>query len=124
MFEMSFDAERALLTVVKTGFWSMNELRQFTGAFLTLDRDIRRKHPRYRIFADCRNYSVQSAEVSKAYTEIFDDLSRDHQGRFAILVPSALARLQAKHAMPHTIVEVFTDEAEAMRWLFDADAPQ
>jgi hypothetical protein len=117
MYEMSFDSGHALLTVTKSGFWSMADLRAFTGAFLTLDRELRRKHPGYRIFADCRAYSVQSADVSQAYTEIFDDLSTYHQGRFAIVVPSTLARMQARRAMPHAIVNVFTDPDEAMRWL-------
>jgi hypothetical protein len=117
MYDMSFDTECALLTVTKRGFWSMADLRAFTGAFLTLDRDLRRQHPRYRIFADCRAYSVQSADVSRVYTEIFDDISTYHQGRFAIVVPSALARMQAQRAMPHAIVNVFTDPAEAMQWL-------
>jgi hypothetical protein len=122
MYEMTYDPDRALLNVVKRGFWSIATFRDFVGDFLTLDRDIKRREPRYRIFADCRDYSVQSAEISEAYTELFDDLSVYHQGRFAIVVNSVLARMQAKRAMPHTIVEVFTDDDEAMRWLFEEGA--
>lgn len=121
MYNFSYDADTALMHVTKSGFWTLAEFRGFETAFMAHHREIVRTQPHYCVLGDCTDYSVQSAEISAAYTTFFDDFSRINRNRFAILVSSALAKMQAKRAMPHESIEIFTDRQQAMTWLF-ADA--
>lgn len=118
MYSFSYDPDRALMYVVKKGYWSLDKFHAFETDFLAHHRETIKKQPDYRLFGDCTEYSVQSVEVSEAYTQFFDIFSQINRNRFAILVSSILAKMQAKHAMSHDIVEVFTDREEAMTWLF------
>lgn len=123
MYNFSYDATRVLLTVVQQGYWSMQMFRDYECDYLAHHESIRRQHRTYRVIADCRDYPVQSTEVSAAFALLFDRLMRENKGRCAIITPSALNKMQAKHAIPYENVRVFPDTAQAKDWLFSDDSP-
>jgi hypothetical protein len=118
MFSFSYDAQRILLTVVQRGYWDMAEFRSYEREYLAQHSRIRLQHRNYRVIAECRDYPVQSAEVGIAFAALFDKLMNENKGHCAILTPSTLNKIQAKRAIPYANVQVFSDEQEAMDWLF------
>jgi hypothetical protein len=118
MFSFSYDPERVLLTVVQKGYWSMDVFRDFERDFLLQHDRIRSAHQNYRVFADCREYPVQSSEVGEAFGKLFMKLMAENKGYYAIIAASTLNKMQAKRAIPQPNVQVFSDTEEAMEWLF------
>jgi hypothetical protein len=118
MFSFSYDASRILLTVVQRGYWSIEVFRDYEREYLANHGRIRADNRNYRVFADCRDYSVQSADVGQAFALLFDKLMSENKGRCVIITPSTLSKMQAKRSIPYPNVQVFSDTDEAMEWLF------
>jgi len=118
MFSFSYDPGRVLLSVVQQGYWSMTVFRDFEREFLSQHDRIRLSHKNYRVFADCREYPVQSTEVGEAFGRLFTKLMDENKGHYAIIAASTLNKMQAKRAIPQPNVQVFSDTGEAMEWLF------
>ncbi len=124
MFSFSYDPGRVLLSVVQKGYWSMAVFRDFEREFLAHHERIKLGRKSYRVFADCREYPVQSTETGEAFGRLFDKLMAENGGHYAIIAASTLNKMQAKRAIPHSNVLVFSDPDEAMEWLFeDASLP-
>lgn len=118
MFSFSYDPTRVLLTVVQKGYWSMPVFRDFERDFLRNHDRIRLTRKCYRVFADCRDYPVQPTEIGEAFGTLFLKLMDENKGHYAIIAASTLNKIQAKRAIPHPNVQVFSDADEAMDWLF------
>jgi hypothetical protein len=118
MFSFSYDPERVLLTVVQKGYWSMAVFHDFEREFLAQHNRIRLARKSYRVFADCRDYPVQSTEIGEAFGKLFLKLMNENKGHYAIIAASTLNKIQAKRAIPQPNVQVFSDPDEAMDWLF------
>lgn len=118
MFSFSYDPGRVLLTLVQKGYWSMAMFRDFERDFLGHHERIRLARKSYRVFADCRDYPVQSTEIGEAFGKLFVRLMDENKGHYAIIAASTLNKIQAKRAIPQLNVQVFTDPEEAMLWLF------
>ena len=119
MFSFAYDPERVLLTVVQTGYWPMAVFRDYEREFLLHHDRIRLTHKNYRVFADCRDYPVQSTEIGEAFGALFGKLMSENKGHYAIIAASTLNKIQAKRAIPQPNVQVFSDPDEAMAWLFE-----
>ncbi|MBT2185882.1 hypothetical protein [Sphingobium nicotianae] len=122
MFELSYDPDRILMSIVQQGYWSMAEFREFEAQFSKLHNDIRKQHRNYRVIADCRDFAVQSPEIGQAFGVMFEKLVAENKGHYAILLQTTLNKLQAKRAIPQAHVHTFTDREEAMTWLFEDDS--
>ena len=68
------------------------------------------------IFSDCRNYPVQSAEVSEGWIALLGADTRVTQP-YAVLVGSTLGKLQAERLLGAPNLRVFLLEDEATAWL-------
>lgn len=119
MFSFSYDPARVLLTVVQKGYWNLPVFRDYERDYLAHHERIRLTHRNYRVFADCRDYPVQSTEIGEAFARLFDKLMGENKGHYAIVAASTLNKMQAKRAIPQPNVQVFTDPDEAMEWLFE-----
>jgi hypothetical protein len=120
MFTLGYDPGRILLSVVQQGYWQIAEFRDFEAQYLAQHRKIRTQCKNYRVFSDCRDFPVQSAEIGEAFAVLFQTLLGENMGRNAIIAATALNKLQARRAIPHRHVEIFaSDEIDkAMAWLF------
>lgn len=118
MFSFSYDPGRVLLSIVQKGYWSMAVFRDFEREFLAHHQRIKLGRKSYRVFADCREYPVQSTEIGEAFGKLFMKLMDENKGHYAIMAASTLNKIQAKRAIPQPNVQVFSDTEEAMEWLF------
>lgn len=121
MHSFSYDEDRALLTVVQQGYWSMADFRSYEREFLDRHAEIRKKQRHYRVLADCRDYPVQSGEVTDAFGAMFTTLMAENSARYAIVAASTLNKIQARRALPFANIQLFTDFNEAMAWLLESN---
>ncbi|WP_147418736.1 STAS/SEC14 domain-containing protein [Sphingobium terrigena] len=119
MFEFSYDPDRNLMRLVQADYWSLADFRAFEAEFTKRHMTIRRTSQNYRVLADCRDFPVQSAEISQAFGAFFDRILNENKGRYAIVASSMLNKLQARRALPQGNVQVFSEPDEAMAWLFE-----
>jgi hypothetical protein len=117
MHKLSYDPELALLEYDLTGYWSIEEFRRFEAELRAFHVQIRGDRTSYRVLANARDFAVQSAEVRTAFEALFEALSRENAGPFAVVVSSALNSIQAKRALPLARVRTFNDDGEARHWL-------
>jgi hypothetical protein len=117
MFDFSYDPGENLMSLVQSGYWSLADFRRFETEFVKLHTAIRKANRNYRVLADCRDFPVQSPEISEAFGQLFAMILDENKGRYAIVVGSILNKLQAKRALPQPHVHAFIDPKEAMAWL-------
>lgn len=118
-YSFSYDEQRVLLTLKQRGYWSLETFGRYEREYLAQHDHIRTRHRNYRVFADCADYPVQSTEVGEAFTALFAKLMSENKGHNAIIVSSALNRIQAQRLIPQPNVKIFTDGKAAMDWLFE-----
>lgn len=116
-YSFSYDEHRNLLTITQSGYWSLGIFDRFRQEFLALHSKILTCHPSYRVFAQCTDYPVQSHEVGEAFSVFFATLMHENKGRYAILVGSALNKMQAQRVLPQPHVKTFINGDTAMAWL-------
>jgi hypothetical protein len=117
MFKLSYDPELALLEYGLTGYWSMDDFRRFEAEIRACHAQIRTERTSYRVLSNASDFAVQSAEVRTAFEALFETLSRENDGPFAVVVSSALNSIQAKRVLPQAKVRTFSDDVEARHWL-------
>lgn len=113
----SYDEQSNLLKVTQSGYWSLEIFDRFKQEFLALHSEVLTRHHSYRVFAQCTDYPVQSHEVGEAFSVFFAKLMAENNGRYAILVGSALNKMQARRVIPQPHVKTFTSSDAAMAWL-------
>ena len=118
-YSFFYDEQRVLLTLKQRSYWSMETFVRYEQDYLAQHDRIRTRHRNYRVFADCVDYPVQSIEVGEAFAALFSKLMSENKGRYAIIVSSALNRIQAQRLIPQPNVKVFTEGKAAMDWLFE-----
>lgn len=118
MFEVETDHRRRLLKVTMTGFWTAETMASYYSAarkeFEALERTAGSKY----VLINMAAYSVQSPKIAEehaAYLRVFLEQGR---ARVAVVMPSALARMQAARVSSNLDYGIFKDEHEAMDWLF------
>jgi len=118
-FKVTYDAVHKLLELKLEGYWSMDDFREYEAEMGSKHVQITKRTPFYRVLSDVRDFAVQSKEVGEAFGNLSNYRGEAEFGRFAILVSSALSAMQAKHVSPNANVRVFTNEAEARKWLLE-----
>lgn len=119
MFSFSYDPDRVLLTITRSGYWTLQIFRDFEREFLGYHYKIRTQHRSYRVLSDCRDYPVQSQEIGEAVATSSGNILSENKGHYAIVTNSMLSTLQARRALPQDNVRIFPDMDEAMIWLFE-----
>ena len=120
-YQFSYDDDRTLMTIVQSGYWSMETFHAFEAEFLARHQEIFARHKNYRVLAECAEFKVQSNEVGVGFAQLFERIMAEFRGRYAIIAGSTMNKLQARRVIPYANVEIFTKEErqQAMTWLFE-----
>ena len=117
LYDLSFDEKSRIIYLRGHGFWDLDNVasleRDLTA---TINRAQASGEP-YSVLTDNRDLPIQSAQVMEALAKMSEAEIMTPTGRAAILVNRMLNKLQAERVAQHPNVRVFTDEAEARRWL-------
>jgi hypothetical protein len=126
MFTVEIDHINSIVTVVREGFFTLEEMEQSTRA--VRDAVIRLNASPYRLLADFRNFRPATPEVAEKLREILRYVSNTGAERVAHLVSSRVVLLQirrlAKETGIATVARQFEDEESARQWLISGqDTP-
>ena len=120
-FIIDVDRAKGLISAKAYQFWTLAVLEQFEARVRAEQDAIRRSGLRPLFLIDVREHGVQSREVVEGLQK-FADSEHCRPTKTAIIVESALYRLQAARigAAPHHAT--FRDEHDALEWLLQDEA--
>lgn len=118
MYKLDYDRDAGIVRMVVEGFWDVPMVEALEAALLPLLKLARAEKGQALILSDSRNFPVQSAEVAAAFDRMETRIGalRD---RMAMIVGSALSKMQGKRAVMGSTTAFFSDPEEAERWLRD-----
>lgn len=115
-FSIGVDDKNDVLLVVGSGFWSVETIeRHFDDLSELLNRH-RIAGKSVRVLVDIREAAVQAPDVMSCVKKRTDNIY-ESQDRVAVVVPSALAKMQMRRSLASQIHEVFTELDSARQWL-------
>ena len=121
-FSIDHDVAREFVRVRLFGFFSVHDIERFEDELLSVHQRMgcgRRGGP--LTVTDVTEMSIQSQEVVTRWGEFL--ANPDHRSRrLAFVTGSTLARMQLERASAGRGARVFTDVAEAERWLFTVES--
>ena len=117
-FSIELDPPRDFVRIQMSGFFSADDISRFQAELLLAHRRLgcgRRGGP--VTLNDVSGMAIQSQDVVDRWRAFLADPAHRSR-RLAFVVASALARMQLQRAIGGRAAQVFTDAAEAERWLF------
>jgi hypothetical protein len=120
-FSITADPARDLVVMRLTGFFTPADLERFVAERRIVHGTLRCGPNRHLTLADTSRISIQSQEMVARFGAMLADPAYRSR-RLAFVTGSSLARMQLQRAIGSRDAQVFTDEREAMAWLFAAEA--
>lgn len=117
-FSIELDPPRDLVRIRLSGFFSVDDVTRFQAELLLAHKRLRcgrRGGP--LTINDISGMAIQSQDVVARWGAFLADPAHRSR-RLAFVVGSSLARMQLQRAIGGRDARVFTDAAEAERWLF------
>ena len=122
-FDISIDRPRRLMRIRMAGFFDSGSLRRFLAARDEALAGLRCGAREHVSLTDIRDMQIQSQEMVAAFARVLADPSSQSK-RLGLVVASTLARMQIRRALGDRIengARIFTDLAEAERWVLQGD---
>ena len=116
-FIIGFNEATATLEVMMAGFWSLAVLAAYTSESQRWIAPLKASRRWFALLVDNTRFEVQPADVSDALSETVKRASEGHRAPTALVVRGALSKLQARRIGAAEHVAIFTDFAEARRWI-------
>lgn len=121
MFDFRFEPEIALLTVTRTGLWSLETVASYETVLRQQLAILQQFGPSTSFVIDIRATGTQPRIVAEALREMVERLGPLHAKRTAIVAFSGVAKLQAVR-IADLDAQVFTSMGAARDWLLGNDA--
>jgi hypothetical protein len=112
---------RDLIRITLAGFFDENTIADFLEARRHAHAQLRCGPNRHLTLADTRAIAIQTQDMVARWGGILADPAHRSR-RLAFVTGSSLARMQLQRAIGSRTAQVFTDEREAMAWLFADEA--
>jgi hypothetical protein len=117
MFSVAFFPATARILIVGRDFWDVPEALRFHEAMRDrLDSANQLGRP-FRMLADLSGHVLQDSRVSEINGQTAELVRASAVERYALIVPSALLRLQTRRLMQGITFSLFETHAEAAEWL-------
>lgn len=112
-------ASDRLIVVIGQGLWTVEQMSVHLDEYRALVARRRRSGVQVEVLVLLEHAGVQSAAVTDALTRGLQSCHRPGD-RVAMVVPSALARVQMRRVLSTDFHEYFASEASARAWLDQA----
>ena len=120
MYSIAIDERRNLLRLTLREFWTAETLSAFTAELMPKIAARIAAKGKMDVLIDCREFAIQSPEQADGFQKLFTQ--PPGTVRRAVIMPSALGRMQAERALRPNVLRYFSTEHEAIAWL-DEPAP-
>ena len=116
MIDIEHDEALGILRCVSRGSTAAAELALFAQKAVMLQARARARHGRCLILVDASETAVHSQEMATHFSTLAAAKSEPGD-RSAIIIQSAIAKLQSQRMAPKDSTAYFTNEADALAWL-------
>lgn len=124
MLSASFDADNGIVVTVADGLASVEEFDAYLAEFGPLVQKSRARHGRCLHLVDAEKNPIQSRDVFDYMAETSKRLNAMRDGdRSAIILQSALAKMQIDRYGHARQKQFFSDRQSAINWLLEEVAP-
>ena len=121
-YSIDLEPARDLVRISMAGFFGVEDIDRFQAELVAARRRLGgRPGGGPLTINDVRGMAIQSQDVVARWGSFLTD-PRHRSRRLAFVVASSLARMQLQRVIGGRTAGVFTDEAEAERWLFTDEA--
>lgn len=120
IFKIVYDRVRGFLHAFCSEFWMLEDVANYRTALLPFIREAHANFGFVRVLVDRRGCPVQSPEVVDRTRAIGLEVFREHD-RFALVVDSALVRMQVNRIRARKLSMAFDNIDRAKAWLFEED---
>ncbi|ATE65709.1 STAS/SEC14 domain-containing protein [Rhizorhabdus dicambivorans] len=118
MFQARFDSDLGRLSLVASGFWSVEEADEATATVRSAASEAAAYAKPITILSDLRGAQIQSAKVAEINMNSMAVLATLSIRKYAVVTSSQLIRLQFKRQAGSDFpLAFFEDLDEAMAWL-------
>jgi len=122
MYRIFFHEDEGYLETEISGFWTLDEVFAFDREIGQYIQRYGHRFPHFAILSDSRDFAVQSAEVGAAFAACSTAANDRHTGVIAVVICSALARIQAKRIVGNGWTQCFFSDMAEARTFVEADA--
>lgn len=116
MYDISLDRNRRLLRAVFTGLWDIQTLNRYEVEREAAVRGAGWRSGEYDYLLDLRDHPVQTQDVAAKGDEYYRSF-QPRPRKLALIITSALARMQVTRVVKGTQERFFDNEKAALDWL-------
>lgn len=124
MFDVKPDRHRHMLRIKLSGFWDGDVMRDYMCVLDSGMEELQRSGGCRSILIDMIDFAIQPKEIAEEDAANLRVVSRRGGTRVALVMQSALSKLQAARVASDTGHRTFSTEAEAVNWLLEGDDGQ
>lgn len=117
MYEINTDPAQKLLMIKVRGFWTGNTMATYRSEVGQQASTLRQAGGCKRILVDMSNYPIQSRAIADGHAAALRFARETLGARAAIVMTSALSKLQATRVATSSGHRIFSDSVTAMSWL-------
>ncbi|MDO9369499.1 MAG: hypothetical protein Q7T68_13105 [Sphingopyxis sp.] len=122
MFKFELEIDIPLLTVTRTGFWSLDTVKSYEAALRPQLTKLRLSGRPTAFIIDIRSTGPQALDVAEALRSMVGRLGSLHADRTAVVTSSGIAKLQARRVADAN-AQVFTSMVLARDWVIANSNP-
>jgi hypothetical protein len=117
MYAIVADQELRMLRIVLRGFWTAEVMARYLSEVRRAMGSLVQTGGCKYVLIDMLDFPIQSKEIAEAHANALRAVKQTGDTRVALILQSALSRLQAARVATDTGHQSFASEAEAMAWL-------
>ncbi len=117
MFKVTIEPGHHLMRIRVDGFWTDKVMADYLAELHRQVEALRPSGGCRRILVDMSNYPIQAQAIAEGHARIIHHGKTAMNARTAVVMKSALSRLQAMRVATIAGHELFADEDSARRWL-------
>ncbi len=122
MFDVAIDRNRHLMTIRVSGFWDAGTFRTYAAATAAKAKELHRGGGFAALLIDMSDYPLQAKEIADRHGVLLTGAKQHYGCRVALVMRSALSRLQATRVAKLTGSELY-DSIEAAMTALAAGPP-
>lgn len=120
MFEITADQDRQLLWIRMWGFWDAEMMSVYLQEVRRKLRHLQTSKGCRSILIDMTDYPIQSRDVAEGHAANLRVVRDRGEARVALVMQSALSKLQAARVAHDTGHATFPTEQDALAWLMES----
>ena len=124
MYDIMVESENNLIIVALEGFWSESDFERFIADQHAAHSQLKCPIGKHLLLCDLTKLNVSTSNVAeRSAVDLNSEGPRDAQ-RVAIVISSALLKLQMLRLLTRANAKIFDDISSAREWLFSSEGDQ